>query len=185
MANSLPVVLHLPYEEVLRRFKACTDPLEQLRWQAILFRMEGKNTGEVAALCHKGRHWVTNTVRTYNLHGPEALHDHRRENGRSCLLSPEEQTELRQALTQPPATGGSWTSADVAAWIAPRVHRTVTAKCGGDYLKRLKWSRQRPRPRHPKADAADQDTFKKNSAGGDGSGTKGPSHSDRGVLGGR
>lgn len=31
MANSLPVVLHLPYEEVLRRFKACTDPLEQLR----------------------------------------------------------------------------------------------------------------------------------------------------------
>ncbi len=161
MAHPLPVTKHLPYDEVIQRFKACTDPLEMIRWQALLFRMEGKSTTEVAALCHKTRHWVTNTVRTWNLGGPQALRDHRHENGRSCLLSPADQTELRQVLNKPPTAGGIWTSAKVATWIAPRVRRTVTAKCGGDYLKRLKWSRQRPRPRHPKANPEAQETFQK------------------------
>ena len=103
MAFPLVVSPHLPYEEVLQRFKTCRDPLEQLRWQAILFRLEGKGVEEVAALCHKCRRWVTKTVRTYNDHGPSGLHDHRHENGRSCLLSLEKQAELQQTLSQPPA----------------------------------------------------------------------------------
>jgi hypothetical protein len=51
----------------------------------------------------------------------------------------------------------------VADWIAKKIGREkVWSQRGWDYLKKCRYSSQRPRPRHVKADPEAQEEFKKN-----------------------
>ncbi len=97
----------------------------------------------------------------YNDEGPQGLGDRRPGNpGGTCLLSPEQQAQLRQALAEPPADGGLWTGPKVARWIASHTGSKVHAQRGWEYLKRLNYSKRVLRPRHTKADPAVQQAFK-------------------------
>jgi transposase len=79
-----------------------------------------------------------------------------------ALLSARQQAELDQALQSPPADGGLWSGPKVAQWIAKKTGRAhVHPQRGWDYLQRLNYSGQRPRPRHANADEAAQTAFKK------------------------
>jgi transposase len=78
-----------------------------------------------------------------------------------ALLSARQQAELDQALQSPPADGGLWSGPKVAQWIAKKTGRAhVHPQRGWDYLQRLNYSGQRPRPRHANADEAAQAAFK-------------------------
>jgi transposase len=58
---------------------------------------------------------------------------------------------------------GLWTGPKVADWIAKKTGREkVWSQRGWDYLKKCRYSSQRPRPRHVKADPEAQEEFKKN-----------------------
>ncbi len=78
------------------------------------------------------------------------------------VLAPALQEELRGLLAEAAARNAHWTGQDVAAWMAERLGRPVSYRLGWSYLVRLQYSPQVPRPRHALADAAQQETFKKN-----------------------
>ena len=54
--------------------------------------------------------------------------------------------------------GGQWSGPKVARWIAARLGLAhVHAPRGWEALKKLRWSIQAPRPRNPKAAAAEEE----------------------------
>ena len=78
MALILSVSPHLTHNELVARFKNCTDADERLRWQAVLLKSEGRSAAELADVCKRREDWVRRTVRAYNSEGPAALVDRRR-----------------------------------------------------------------------------------------------------------
>lgn len=131
-------------------------------WQVIWLRLNGKGTQEVAQTCGFNPDWVRRIVRRYNEGGPDSLGDRRKLNRGRRLLTPAQQKELRDALTKPPPDGGLWSGPKVARWMEERLSRRVPPKRGWVYLRRLGFSVQVPRPRHPKAATKKQRTrFKK------------------------
>lgn len=92
-----------------------------------------------------------------------AVGDMRRNNpGVKALLSREQQLELRQALQGEAPDGGLWNSRKVAQWIENNTgKKKIYVQRGWEYLKKLGFSLKRPRPRHEKASAEQQEAFKK------------------------
>ena len=103
----------------------------------------------------------------YNAGGPQALGDLRRRNGTSpTILKPDLLDKLKARLREPPPGGGLWTSPKVAAWMAgERGRAAVLPQRGWEALKAIKWSVQKPRPRHPAAATPEErEAFKKSSS---------------------
>jgi len=123
-----------------------------------------KTTKEIAEVTGYCLTWIRTLAHRYNDEGPQGLGDRRHGNpGGTCILSPEQQAQLQQALEEPPADGGLWTGPKVARWIESHTGRQVHAQRGWEYLKRLNYSKRVLRPRHAKADPAAQEAFKKTS----------------------
>ena len=79
------------------------------------------------------------------------------------LLTPEQQADLDAALEGGEAPdGGPWNGPKVARWIERATGREhVHDQRGWDYLVRLGFSSQSPRPAHDEADPAAGVAFKK------------------------
>jgi hypothetical protein len=64
---------------------------------------------------------------------------------------------LAERLRAPPADGGRWTGAEVALWMAAQLGvERVHPQRGRQALKRVRWSVQAPRPRHPRSATPEQ-----------------------------
>lgn len=164
MPKLVAVESHLTVSELLERFRGCDDASEKTHWQAILLRLQGRSTAEVAGICGYKTDWVRRLVRRYNKKGPESLRDGRRNNGKGRLMSAEQLEELRAAvLTAVPPNGGLWTGPKVALWMTEKLKRPVSAQLAWTYLQHMRMSKQTPRPRHARANAEAQEDFKKNS----------------------
>lgn len=161
MAHILRVAPHLPPAALEKRYLECADVGERERLHCVLLKQEGRSSKEIAAFFRKREDWVRRTVRRYNEHGPDAMKDGRRNNGSSRLLDDAAMASLDAALQQPHPDGGLWSGPKVAAWIAENVGVDCTNRTGWAYLKRLGYSIQRPRPKHPDADPEAQEAFKK------------------------
>ena len=130
--------------------------------------VSGRSLGEVAAVTGYSTRWVREVVRSYNANGVTAVADQRHANaGAAPLLDAKGQAALEAALHEPPPDGGRWSGRQVAAWIARWLHRppgSIAPARGWDYLHRLGYTPQVPRPRHANAvDAAAQAAFQKTS----------------------
>src|SRR3954453_3151737 len=146
------LVAHLSPAELGQRYRAARSPIERSHLQIVWLLSRGRGEREVAQVTGYGRRWVAEVVRRYNEEGPDGLGDRRRANaGARPLLGAGDEAALRAALAEPPADGGLWTGPEVAAWMAIRLGRKVWPQRGWDYLKKLGYSAQRPRPRHAKA----------------------------------
>ena len=157
----LDVVDHLSDDEVLQRFRQCRDVDEKLRWQAVLLKLEGRASADIADACKRREDWVRRTVRKYNAEGPEGLADGRKRNGNKKLLSEDQMNELEKVLDGPSPDGGLWTGPKVARWCQTEFGIEMSPDAGRDYMKRLGFSLQRPRPKHPEADIEAHEAFKK------------------------
>lgn len=162
MARPLIVPSHLPVDELERRYRRTRDPVERSHWQIVWLLARGETTTAVAGVTGYSINWVREVAKRYREGGPGALGDRRHANrGAAPLLSAEQQAALRAALAGPALDGGLWTCRKVAAWIAARVGRPVGEQRGWEYLVRLGFSPQRPRPRETRADPAAQAAFKR------------------------
>ena len=166
MWTRFTVAAHLSAEELARRYRAARDPVERSRWQMIWLLVSGRSLGEVAAVTGYSTRWVREVVRNYNAEGTAALQDQRHANaGAAPLLDAEGQAALAAALHEPPPDGGRWSGRQVGAWIATWLHRppgSIAPARGWEYLRRLGYTPQVPRPRHANAaDAAAQAAFPK------------------------
>src|SRR5437763_10462075 len=143
---------HLSPAELGQRYRAARSPVERSHLQIVWLLSRGRSEREVAQVTGYGRRWVGEVARRYGEGGPDGPGDRRRGNaGARPLLGAEDEAALRAALAEPPADGGLWTGPKVATWMAARLGREVWPQRGWDYLKKLGYGAQRPRPRHAEA----------------------------------
>ena len=154
----------LGVSELETRFRAAKDGVEKSHLQVIWLLAKGHSRGQVAEITALSPRWIDKLRRRYAAHGVEALGDLRHNNqGASPLLDAADLEALRERLASPPEDGGLWSGRKVAAWIAKRCGlEQVHAQRGWEALQKLDWSRQSPRPRHPKAAGPEQaEAYKK------------------------
>lgn len=184
----LPIAPHLTPEEIARRYRACRSGREKTHWQILwlLTRTEIPPTpAQVATQVGLTVAWVRTVLKRWNGEGPDGLIDHRVvTNGGRWKLTAEQQAELFDTLQRPPSDGGLWTGPKVAHYVRDRWGVVVCKQTGWEWLCRLGFSLQVPRPRNPRAaTAADQQVWKRRPGRPDGRvapGTPGP---DRRIVG--
>ena len=147
------IVEHLPVEALEARYRAARDATEARHFQAIWLLAQGRTVVAVAEVLAFVPRWVEELAARYNAFGPETLGDQRRRNGRTAsLLTPELLAALAERLKEPPDDAGLWSGPKVAAWMARHLGLAqVHPQRGWEALKRIGWSIQTPRPRHPRA----------------------------------
>ena len=163
----LPLADHLPQDELYRRYRAASDSVERTHYHLIWLKSQGRSTREISDVIGYTHDWVRYLIRRYNQHGPDALRDKRHDHvGAPAMLSAAQQAVLEEALQRPAAPDGEpWSGPKVARWIEEQTGREhVHNQRGWDYLVRLGFSSQTPRPRHQQADAQAQATFKKSAS---------------------
>ena len=166
MWTRFAVAAHLSADELSQRYRLARDPVERSHWQMIWLLVSGRPLAEVAAVTGYSTRWIREVVRSDNADGVSAVADRRHANaGAAPLLDAAGQAALAAALHEPPSDGGRWSGRQVAAWIAAWRHRppgSVAPARGWEYLRRLGYTPQVPRPRHANAaDAAAQAAFPK------------------------
>lgn len=135
-------------------------------WQIAWLLARGSPTIEVAGVTGYSVNWVREVARRYREAGPAGLGDRRHGNpGAAPLLTALQQEELRTVLGGPAPGGGLWTCRRVADWIGARVGRPVAEARGWEWMRRLGFSPQRPRPRATRAEPTAQEVFKKGGSG--------------------
>jgi hypothetical protein len=67
------VATHLTLNALWRRVKKAKDPIEKDRFLAVYHAKRGLTAKEIARIIPNTPRWVQETVRRYNLEGPEAL----------------------------------------------------------------------------------------------------------------
>ena len=152
------IVEHLSVAELEERYRAAQDATEARHTQAIWLLAQGRTVLDVAAVLAFAPRWVEQLAARYNAHGPVALGDQRRRNGRAAsVLTPALLTALSERLKTPPDDGGRWTGPKVALWMARQLGvERVHPQRGWEALKRVRWSIQTPRPRHPRSATPEQ-----------------------------
>jgi hypothetical protein len=126
------IVEHLSVEELERRYRAAQDVTEARHTQAIWLLAQGRTVLDVAGVLAFAPRWVEQLAARYNAHGPAALGDQRRRNGRAArVLTEAVLAALAERLREPPEDGGQWTGPKVARWMAARLGlATVHAQRG-------------------------------------------------------
>src|ERR671914_1524238 len=154
------IVGHLPVEELEARYRAAQDATTARHFQAIWLLAQGRTVLEVSAVLAFVPRWVTQLAARYNASGPAALGDQRRCNGKAAsLLTEAVLAALAERVRAPPEDGGVWSGPKVAAWMTRRLGLArVHPQRGWEALKRLGWSIQAPRPRHPRAATPEERT---------------------------
>ena len=152
------IIEHWSVAELGARYRAAQDATEARHFQAIWLLAQGRTVLDVAGVLAFTPRWVEELAARYNAFGPDALGDQRRRNGRAAsLLTPALLAALAARVKGSPDDGGAWTGPKVAAWMARRLGLAkVHPQRGWEALKRIGWSIQTPRPRHPRAATPEQ-----------------------------
>src|SRR3954463_5717929 len=147
------IVGHLSIAELESRYRAAQDATEARHLQAIWLLAQGRTVLEVSEVLAFVPRWVTQLAARPNASGPAALGDRRRSHGKAArLLTADVLSALAARRKAPPEDGGLWSGPKVAAWMARHLGlAAVHPQRGWEALKRLEWSVQTPRPRHPRA----------------------------------
>jgi transposase len=168
MPKTIKLAPHLSSEELENHYRKAHDRVLRSHYQILWLISLGKTTTQVMEATGYSRGWIQQIARRYNSDGPEALGDRRHGNPGAtdrALLDAEQQEELKEALKKPPPDGGMWNSPKVGEWIERRTGKVLTQKKqrGWEYIRKLGQSPKVPRPRHKKANKAEQEAFKKSS----------------------
>jgi transposase len=161
MTQKMVIAPHLTITELEERYRGAGDPVARSQWQIVWLLAGGLPTAEVARVTGYSVRWIQELARRYR-EGPEAIGDRRHGNpGAAPLLTPQQQAQLRLVLTGPAPDGGLWTCRQVATWMSQTLGRPVREQRGWEWMRRVGFTPQRPRPRETRADPAAQDAFKK------------------------
>jgi transposase len=154
----MTVANHLTLNELWRRAKKAKDPIEKDRFLAVYHAKRGLTAKEIARIIPNTPRWVQETVRRYNLEGPEALKDKRHQNpGQKPKLTPEERMRVLEALQGPPPDGGLWTGPKLRDWVERELGKQLSLYPIYRLLHEMGFALRVPRPRHRKADGEAQE----------------------------
>jgi len=153
---------------VLRKLaKEESDPRVTRRILAIANALSGMNRAEAASSAGMDRQTLRAWVIRYNAHGVAGLAD-RWAGGRPPILEERQQAELLEIVLKGPDPDKdgfcAFTRDDLVAIVKQRFGKSMHATSMGRLLRRLRLSRQKPRPSHPLKDPAAEAAFKKSPA---------------------
>ena len=150
--------------ELRREAGLCRDARAARRMLALALVLEGASREVAARAAGMDRQTLRDWVHRYNEEGLAGLHDRRRPGPRP-RLSPEQEAELATAVERGPDPDRDgvvrWRRADLRALIEARFAIRLHERTVGKVLRRLGFARLSVRPKHPKADEAAQEAFKK------------------------
>ena len=136
------------------------------RMLALGLVVEGASRATAARSCGMDRQSLRDWVHRYNGEGLEGLSDRPR-SGRPSLLTPTQMAELEQVIAAgpDPAVDGvvRWRCVDLQRVVDERFEVEIAERTMAKLVHKLGFSRLSPRPRHPKADVAAQEAYKKTS----------------------
>src|SRR5689334_4988445 len=134
------------------------------RLLALANALDGMSREEAARAAGMDRQTLRDWVHRYNAEGVEGLRDRPR-SGRKPRLTPAQGAELAAVVERGPDPDRDgvvrWRRVDLQALIEARFAVRPHERTVGKVLRRLGFVRLSVRPRHPKADAAAQEAFKK------------------------
>src|ERR687886_1076543 len=151
----------------LRREAArCRDARAARRMLALALVLEGASREDAARAAGMDRQTLPDRVHRYDEEGLAGLRDRPR-SGRRPRLTPEQEAELATAVEQGPDPDRDgvvrWRRVDLRALIEARFAVRLHERSVGKVLRRLGFARLSVRPKHPKADEAGPEAFKKGS----------------------
>jgi transposase len=157
---------HSPVE--LRASAAKTrDAAQSRRLLAIAMILEGTSRLDAARRAGMDRQTLRDWVHRYNEAGIDGVVS-RKPPGANAKLTQAQMRELRQLVIAGPDPRIHkvirWRCVDLRADVAQRFSVIVPERTIGKWLGKLKLTRLKPRPYHPKKDADAQEAFKKTSA---------------------
>src|SRR3954447_232545 len=158
----LEIPPHLTVDELEQRYRGAHDPVARSQWQIMWLLAGGQSTAAVSQSTGYSQNWIREVARRYRADGPAGLGDRRHTNpGQAPLLDVRQQAQLREALGGPAPDGGVWTGRWVAHWMSQQLGRPIHVQRGWEWMRRLGFTPQWPRPQATRADAEAQEAFKK------------------------
>lgn len=155
---------HLSIDEIEAQYRRARDGVERSQWQIIWLLGQGKGSREIKAVTGYSLDWIRAIARRYNVEGAAGIGDKRHGNpGRPRPLTTHQQQTLKTALSEAQARGERWSGRRVAQWLSEQLGRVVHVQRGYEWLAKLGFSPQLPRPQHHQASEEDQQVFKKSS----------------------
>ena len=150
--------------ELRREAKRCRDAPASRRMLALALVLEGCSREDAARHAGMDRQTLRDWVHRYNAEGLAGLRDRPR-SGRKPRLTAEQGAELAAVVERGPAADRDgvvrWRRVDLKALIKARYDVELHERSVGKLLRRLGFARLSVRPKHPKADEAAQEAFKK------------------------
>jgi transposase len=122
-----------------------------------------KPAAEIALEVGLARQTVHNLVAAYNRHGPSALETPGRGQRQHAYLSLEQERAVVEQFLKQSEVGQVSTGLQIKAALETVVGHQVAKTTVYRVLRRHRWRKVAPRPRHPQASAAEQEAFKKTS----------------------
>src|SRR3954468_17475097 len=150
--------------ELRREAGRCRGAKAARRMLALALVLEGGSREAAARAAGMDRQTLRDWGHRYNAEGLPRLPDRGRP-GRKPRLTPGQEAALAAAVEQGPDPDRDgvvrWRRGDLRGLIEARFAVRLRARTVGKVLRRLGFSRLSVRPRHPKADEAAQEAFKK------------------------
>jgi len=150
--------------DLRREARRCRDAAAARRMLAMALVLDGASREEAARHAGMDRQTLRDRVHRYNAEGLAGLRDRRR-SGPRPRLTPEQEAELAAVVERGPDPDRDgvvrWRRVDLRALIEARFAVRLHERSVGKVLRRLGFARLSVRPRHPKADEAAQEAFKK------------------------
>jgi len=168
MSRKASLSPHYSNEELKQKYLKSHDSVESRRWHLLWKISLGWSIKNSAIAIGINYDYAKEIVKKYNKLGFEGVKNHKNKQrkqsgGRKSLLTKKQFEKLQKELESFPSDGGIWTGTKVARWIEKETGKEkVWNQRGWDYLKKLRYSWQSPRPEHEKVDKLEQEIFKAN-----------------------
>ena len=162
MARITRAAAHLTIEEVKTRWKTDPRPWCRQRWLIIYNALvEPRKAEEIARHCGVSKATVHQVISTYNRLGVVALETPGKGGRRHQYLTLEEEEQFLAPFFERARSGEIATVQEIWRAFEERVGHKVDDSTIYRLLDRHGWRKLMPRPRHPQADPAAQEQFKK------------------------
>lgn len=165
MPKKVKLLPHLSSSELKQKYKKTPDYVESRRWHLLWKVSMGWTLKNSAVAVGINYDYAKEILKKYNSLGEEGVKNGKNQSqgsprGKKSLLNPKQLEKLAIALKSRPEDGGIWTGPKVARWIERENSiEKVWNQRGWDYLKKLRYSCQSPRPKHRKGDEVEQAQF--------------------------
>jgi transposase len=158
----------LTHNELAERFRRCPDGRQKARWQALWLLSRPPtpySAAQAAAVVGLTADAVRKLVKRYNAGGPAAVARNAGGPGRAPRLSAAQQEQLKAELLGRAPDGGLWTGPKLARRIAALTGQSMHKATGWEWLRKLGFTPQRPRPRNTQAASPEEQAAWKKKAG--------------------